>query len=143
MWVLEILLTSSCGRLLRMALHISTMVPVVGSTALTGSLNVSFTRGSGARHCWSHQKYCGQEQCSMLYADSAKTCRLQNQILTPAVWRRERKVLWLAAAGSPDNSTPQTSALLTCRLCKKQFSPAENAPNACRYHTAHYGGEYR
>ncbi|KAG0598970.1 hypothetical protein M758_12G116500 [Ceratodon purpureus] len=31
--------------------------------------------------------------------------------------------------------------LRTCRTCKKMFNPLENHPRACRFHTAHYGGE--
>ncbi|KAJ7534113.1 hypothetical protein O6H91_13G080500 [Diphasiastrum complanatum] len=29
----------------------------------------------------------------------------------------------------------------TCRNCKQQYDPAENHVKACRFHTAHYGGE--
>ncbi|KAH8935203.1 hypothetical protein BDL97_17G017200 [Sphagnum fallax] len=31
--------------------------------------------------------------------------------------------------------------LRTCRICKKPFQPVHNHPQACRYHTAHFGGE--
>ncbi|KAL7131752.1 hypothetical protein ABFS83_12G025400 [Erythranthe nasuta] len=31
----------------------------------------------------------------------------------------------------------------TCKNCKTQFDPSLNHPRACRYHTAHYGGETR
>ena len=31
--------------------------------------------------------------------------------------------------------------LRTCRSCKKMFNPLENHPRACRFHTAHYGGQ--
>lgn len=31
--------------------------------------------------------------------------------------------------------------LRTCKSCKKQYDPAANHPSACRYHTAHFGGE--
>ncbi|XP_057436484.1 uncharacterized protein LOC130728922 [Lotus japonicus] len=31
--------------------------------------------------------------------------------------------------------------LNTCKNCKTQFDPALNHPRACRFHTAHYGGE--
>jgi hypothetical protein len=30
--------------------------------------------------------------------------------------------------------------LRTCRICKKLFQPVHNHPQACRYHTAHFGG---
>ncbi|CAN1122867.1 hypothetical protein LINPERPRIM_LOCUS2930 [Linum perenne] len=29
----------------------------------------------------------------------------------------------------------------TCKSCKTQFDPVLNHPRACRFHTAHYGGE--
>ncbi|KAK7394196.1 hypothetical protein VNO78_14717 [Psophocarpus tetragonolobus] len=31
--------------------------------------------------------------------------------------------------------------LKTCKHCKTQFDPALNHPLACRFHTAHFGGE--
>lgn len=31
--------------------------------------------------------------------------------------------------------------LRTCKNCKTQFDPSINHPRACRYHTAHFGGE--
>ncbi|KAK7295744.1 hypothetical protein RJT34_18656 [Clitoria ternatea] len=31
--------------------------------------------------------------------------------------------------------------LKTCKNCKTQFNPALNHPLACRFHTAHFGGE--
>ncbi|KAK7272998.1 hypothetical protein RIF29_14044 [Crotalaria pallida] len=34
-----------------------------------------------------------------------------------------------------------TSSLRTCKNCKTQFDPSLNHPRACRFHTAHYGGE--
>jgi len=33
------------------------------------------------------------------------------------------------------------AGLRTCRHCKEQFDPATNGPEACRRHTAHFGGE--
>ncbi|CAK9221898.1 unnamed protein product [Sphagnum troendelagicum] len=35
----------------------------------------------------------------------------------------------------------QIQELRTCRICKKLFQPIHNHPQACRYHTAHFGGE--
>ncbi|KAL6879656.1 hypothetical protein ACP4OV_012315 [Aristida adscensionis] len=32
-------------------------------------------------------------------------------------------------------------ALRTCKNCKRQYDPAANHPSACRFHTAHFGGE--
>ncbi|XP_070052241.1 uncharacterized protein [Nicotiana tomentosiformis] len=37
----------------------------------------------------------------------------------------------------------QTENLRTCKNCKTQFDPLLNHPRACRYHTAHFGGETR
>ncbi|XP_031117130.1 uncharacterized protein LOC116020751 [Ipomoea triloba] len=33
------------------------------------------------------------------------------------------------------------TTLRTCKNCKTQFDPLLNHPRACRYHTAHFGGE--
>ncbi|RID54069.1 hypothetical protein BRARA_G01421 [Brassica rapa] len=33
------------------------------------------------------------------------------------------------------------NALRTCKHCKTQFDPVRNSPQACRFHTAHFGGE--
>ncbi|XP_054786218.1 uncharacterized protein LOC129292651 [Prosopis cineraria] len=34
-----------------------------------------------------------------------------------------------------------SSSLRTCKNCKAQYDPALNHPLACRFHTAHFGGE--
>ncbi|XWS30780.1 hypothetical protein CRYUN_Cryun23aG0019100 [Craigia yunnanensis] len=36
---------------------------------------------------------------------------------------------------------PSTKNLKTCKNCKTQFDPLLNHPRACRFHTAHFGGE--
>ncbi|KAI9161685.1 hypothetical protein LWI28_019734 [Acer negundo] len=36
---------------------------------------------------------------------------------------------------------PDTKSLRTCKNCKTQFDPHLNHPRACRFHTAHFGGE--
>ncbi|KAG6522822.1 uncharacterized protein LOC122053224 [Zingiber officinale] len=33
------------------------------------------------------------------------------------------------------------TVLRTCKNCKRQFDPALNYSSACRFHTAHFGGE--
>ncbi|KAH7533878.1 uncharacterized protein LOC107416162 [Ziziphus jujuba] len=33
------------------------------------------------------------------------------------------------------------TTLKTCKNCKTQFDPSLNHPRACRFHTAHFGGE--
>ncbi|XP_030525031.1 uncharacterized protein LOC115737166 [Rhodamnia argentea] len=40
-------------------------------------------------------------------------------------------------------SGPGKNDLRTCRNCKTQFDPSLNHPRACRFHTAHFGGETR
>uniref|UniRef100_A0A0D9X762 Uncharacterized protein n=1 Tax=Leersia perrieri TaxID=77586 RepID=A0A0D9X762_9ORYZ len=45
-----------------------------------------------------------------------------------------------AGVGGGGGSRPE---LRTCKNCKKQYDPAANHPAACRYHTAHFGGETR
>ncbi|XP_021755053.1 uncharacterized protein LOC110720345 [Chenopodium quinoa] len=38
-------------------------------------------------------------------------------------------------------SDKQIKTLRTCKNCKTQFDPSLNHPLACRFHTAHFGGE--
>ncbi|KAL5230947.1 hypothetical protein ABZP36_029723 [Zizania latifolia] len=46
-----------------------------------------------------------------------------------------------ASAGVGTGAGVAGPELRTCRNCKKQYDPAANHPSACRYHTAHFGGE--
>ncbi|KAK8546595.1 hypothetical protein V6N13_067803 [Hibiscus sabdariffa] len=39
------------------------------------------------------------------------------------------------------SSEPNAPILRTCKFCKTQFDPLLNHPRACRFHTAHFGGE--
>ncbi|XP_038990651.1 uncharacterized protein LOC120113635 [Hibiscus syriacus] len=39
------------------------------------------------------------------------------------------------------SSEPSAHNLKTCKVCKTQFDPLLNHPRACRFHTAHFGGE--
>ncbi|CAL1413399.1 unnamed protein product [Linum trigynum] len=39
------------------------------------------------------------------------------------------------------NPGNDAKTLRTCKNCKTQFDPVLNHPSACRFHTAHYGGE--
>ncbi|KAJ0100540.1 hypothetical protein Patl1_21355 [Pistacia atlantica] len=39
------------------------------------------------------------------------------------------------------SANPNTETLRTCKNCKTQFDPLLNHPRACRFHTAHFGGE--
>ena len=34
------------------------------------------------------------------------------------------------------------AVLRTCKNCKQQYDPTANHPSACRYHTAHFGGNH-
>ncbi|KAL1531543.1 hypothetical protein AAHA92_31671 [Salvia divinorum] len=38
-------------------------------------------------------------------------------------------------------SENQPQILRTCKHCKIQFDPLQNHPRACRFHSAHFGGE--
>nr|XP_043607974.1 uncharacterized protein LOC122579805 [Erigeron canadensis] len=40
-----------------------------------------------------------------------------------------------------DKRPKKTIVLRTCKQCKAQFDPSLNHPNACRFHSAHFGGE--
>ncbi|KAK9951163.1 hypothetical protein M0R45_006621 [Rubus argutus] len=42
-------------------------------------------------------------------------------------------------SANPNNNNQIT--LRTCRICKTQFDPSLNHVRACRFHTAHFGGE--
>ncbi|CAI8613434.1 unnamed protein product [Vicia faba] len=42
---------------------------------------------------------------------------------------------------SSSNHKTSSVNLRTCKNCKTQFDPSLNHPLACRFHTAHYGGE--
>ncbi|CAM6086126.1 unnamed protein product [Calypogeia fissa] len=39
------------------------------------------------------------------------------------------------------SSQQSVGDLRTCRNCKKPFDSSQNHPRACRFHTAHFGGE--
>lgn len=41
----------------------------------------------------------------------------------------------------PDNKRI-TTGFRTCKNCKTQFDPVLNYPRACRFHTAHFGGNF-
>ncbi|XP_062006241.1 uncharacterized protein LOC133723431 [Rosa rugosa] len=41
----------------------------------------------------------------------------------------------------PNNNGNNKIALRTCKNCKTQFDPSLNHLRACRFHTAHFGGE--
>ncbi|KAF9592346.1 hypothetical protein IFM89_014272 [Coptis chinensis] len=42
-----------------------------------------------------------------------------------------------------NNNNNSKQCLKTCKNCKTQFDPSLNNPNACRFHTSHFGGETR
>ncbi|BBN02059.1 hypothetical protein MPTK1_2g12410 [Marchantia polymorpha subsp. ruderalis] len=44
-------------------------------------------------------------------------------------------------AGPPAVAGQSSSMMRTCRQCKQPFDPETNDPRACRFHTAHFGGE--
>ncbi|TVU06726.1 hypothetical protein EJB05_49954, partial [Eragrostis curvula] len=52
-----------------------------------------------------------------------------------------RRHLRAAAVASGEGAAGP--ALRTCKNCKRQYDPAANHPSACRFHTAHFGGETR
>lgn len=42
--------------------------------------------------------------------------------------------------GKEKEESKQQISLRTCKLCKSQFDPSLNHPQACRFHSAHFGG---
>ncbi|KAF3445259.1 hypothetical protein FNV43_RR14953 [Rhamnella rubrinervis] len=53
---------------------------------------------------------------------------------TPLNWR-------FPAFRCSANPKVNENTLRTCKNCKTQFDPSLNHPRACRFHTAHFGGE--
>ncbi|CAL9151904.1 unnamed protein product [Musa acuminata subsp. burmannicoides] len=51
-------------------------------------------------------------------------------------WRRDTAVRCEGGAAAAGQRV-----LRTCKNCKRQYDPALNHPLACRFHTAHFGGE--
>ncbi|CAD6244872.1 unnamed protein product [Miscanthus lutarioriparius] len=56
----------------------------------------------------------------------------------PAVRLASRGRFRATAASAEGAARP---VLRTCKNCKQQYDPSVNHPSACRYHTAHFGGE--
>ena len=56
--------------------------------------------------------------------------------LPPSGW--PRAAVSVPAASAEGAARP---VLRTCKNCKQQYDPSVNHPSACRYHTAHFGGE--
>ncbi|KAK3123273.1 hypothetical protein QOZ80_8AG0627690 [Eleusine coracana subsp. coracana] len=54
---------------------------------------------------------------------------------------KARRHLRTAVVASGKGAASPT--LRTCKNCKQQYDPAANHPSACRFHTAHFGGETR
>ncbi|AED94262.1 carboxypeptidase [Arabidopsis thaliana] len=66
---------------------------------------------------------------TLIHSHSLKTLK------TPKL--NSRQFFSQCTASSSDG--PKT--LRTCKNCKTQFDPLLNNPRACRFHTAHFGGE--
>ncbi|KAI6691502.1 hypothetical protein NL676_028330 [Syzygium grande] len=68
---------------------------------------------------------------------SAPSVQLRGRLetRTGAAAARPFAVRCCSSSGSGKND------LRTCRNCKTQFDPSLNHPRACRFHTAHFGGE--
>ncbi|GAQ89518.1 hypothetical protein KFL_005310090 [Klebsormidium nitens] len=56
--------------------------------------------------------------------------------------RGRKSKLRLSATAQAGGQTNRAN-LRTCKQCKQQYDPESNHPRACKYHTAHYGGETR
>ncbi|KAG0480672.1 hypothetical protein HPP92_011210 [Vanilla planifolia] len=54
-------------------------------------------------------------------------------------WPRRSSFRQIGCAVGADGNIGQERR--TCRNCKAQFDPLLNHPRACRFHTAHFGGE--
>lgn len=60
------------------------------------------------------------------------------RFLVPAGSGRRLRLSAATQAGGQTNR----ANLRTCKQCKQQYDPETNHPRACKYHTAHYGGEF-
>ncbi|ESQ47263.1 hypothetical protein EUTSA_v10027987mg [Eutrema salsugineum] len=69
---------------------------------------------------------------TLIHSRSLK--RLKNPILNS---RRCLLIERIRCSASSDGN----NSLRTCKNCKTQFDPLLNHPRACRFHTAHFGGE--
>lgn len=63
---------------------------------------------------------------------------LRSDSLNPTSKLSSNSPKFLRIRSSVDSNNQLT--LRTCRNCKRQFDPALNHPRACRFHTAHFGG---
>ncbi|CAM6013134.1 unnamed protein product [Sphagnum balticum] len=74
--------------------------------------------------------------------NSHKLLGVTKSALTTSLCTGTRHVI-RGQVSSRDNKgkEEEIQELRTCRICKKLFQPVHNHPQACRYHTAHFGGE--
>ncbi|CAA7055650.1 unnamed protein product [Microthlaspi erraticum] len=54
---------------------------------------------------------------------------------------KSRRCLLIKRIRCEASSAGGGNSLRTCKNCKTQFDPLLNNPRACRFHTAHFGGE--
>ncbi|KAL9424983.1 hypothetical protein AB3S75_031999 [Citrus x aurantiifolia] len=61
----------------------------------------------------------------------------QTRLRPVTIFRCSPKLTPIQCSASANNG----SSLRTCKNCKTQYDPLLNHPRACRFHTAHFGGE--
>ncbi|RDX90949.1 hypothetical protein CR513_27130 [Mucuna pruriens] len=66
---------------------------------------------------------------------------LQSQRITSSKLNRTYKYTFPCIRCCSSLNQKSSINLRTCKNCKTQFDPALNHPLACRFHTAHFGGE--
>ncbi|KAJ4847542.1 hypothetical protein Tsubulata_003975 [Turnera subulata] len=77
---------------------------------------------------------------SSLHQSASFTRQIQKRSLMPTSTTIVKPSLTSVRCSiSPDRIENQS--LRTCKNCKTQFDPSLNHPRACRFHTAHFGGE--
>uniref|UniRef100_A0A2N9IJD9 Uncharacterized protein n=1 Tax=Fagus sylvatica TaxID=28930 RepID=A0A2N9IJD9_FAGSY len=62
-------------------------------------------------------------------------------LILPQIQKSKKFQGILIRCSANSNSGSGKSSLRTCKNCKTQFDPALNHPRACRFHSAHFGGE--
>ncbi|KAJ0255069.1 Carboxypeptidase [Hirschfeldia incana] len=79
-------------------------------------------------------------QVSPSFPISKTVINHSHSLKNPSLNSRKRLLFnRIRCSASPDGVG--NTLIRTCKNCKSQFDPALNHPRACRFHTAHFGGE--
>lgn len=82
--------------------------------------------------------YTNSFNSSLICSNADKILRFPQSFRTQRVYNLVKQSVGRKL--SVQCSENQIQTLRTCKNCKTQFDPSLNDPRACRYHTAHFGG---